>query len=152
MKLRNKKTGEIGEPRIQYQEIYIDTENHMTYCYKSLQGVFEEWEDYNEPKKYWCIDWTGGVNHLTVLDGIDEYEKAKKEIGNYFEAREEAEKAVEKLKAWKRLRDSGFRFNGWNWETQCIEFDFNNSDITEGQVEEANDDLDILFSEVKNEN
>ena len=136
MKLRNKKTGEIGEPRIQYQEIYIDTENHMTYCYKSLQGVFEEWEDYNEPKKYWCIDWTGGVNHLTVLDGIDEYEKAKKEIGNYFEAREEAEKAVEKLKAWKRLRDSGFRFNGWNWETQCIEFDFNNSDITEGQVEE----------------
>jgi hypothetical protein len=36
-----------------------------------------------------------------------------KQIGNYFETKEEAEKAVEKLKAWKRLKDKGFRFNMW---------------------------------------
>lgn len=52
MKLRNKKTGEIGTPRIAYQEIYIDTENKMTYYYKSLQEVFEEWEDYKKQKEY----------------------------------------------------------------------------------------------------
>lgn len=49
----------------------------------------------------------------------------RKEIGNCFDTIEEAEKAVEKLKAWKRLKDKGFRItlrgckgNAWlqaNW-------------------------------------
>lgn len=47
-----------------------------------------------------------------------------KAIGNYFETREEAEKAVEKLKAWKRLKDSGLKFKDWrksNYDgTLCI--------------------------------
>ena len=38
------------------------------------------------------------------------------EIGNYFDTREEAEKAVEKLKAWKRLKDKGFRFTGFTYK------------------------------------
>ena len=50
MKLRNKKTGEIGEPRVAYQEIYVDTTEHKTYCYKSIAGLNEEWEDYT-PKE-----------------------------------------------------------------------------------------------------
>lgn len=37
-----------------------------------------------------------------------------KEIGNYFPNRWEAEAVVEKLKAWKRLKDKGFRFNGYD--------------------------------------
>lgn len=36
MNLKNKKTGEIGEPRIAYQEIYVDATEHKTYCYKSI--------------------------------------------------------------------------------------------------------------------
>ena len=36
------------------------------------------------------------------------------EIGNCFQTKEEAEKAVEKLKAWKRLKDSGLKFKDWN--------------------------------------
>ena len=31
-------------------------------------------------------------------------------IGNLFDTKEEAEKAVEKLKAWKRLKDAGIYF------------------------------------------
>lgn len=46
MKIRNKKTGEIGEPRVAYQEIYVDTTEHKTYCYKSITKFNEEWEDY----------------------------------------------------------------------------------------------------------
>lgn len=46
MKLRNKKTGEIGEPRVAYQEIYVDTAEHKTYCYKTIAGLNEDWEDY----------------------------------------------------------------------------------------------------------
>ena len=49
MRLRNKKTGEIGEPRAAYQEIYVDTTEHKTYCYKSIAGLNEDWEDY-KPK------------------------------------------------------------------------------------------------------
>lgn len=36
-------------------------------------------------------------------------EKQRKQFGNYFNTREEAEKAVEKLKAWKQLKDKGFQ-------------------------------------------
>ena len=35
-------------------------------------------------------------------------------IGNCFESREEAEKAVERLKAWERLKDAGLKFKDWN--------------------------------------
>ena len=124
MKLRNKKTGEIVDVeslghadslkgKFGYQvTLSWKIDEHLDTCktYNSLAELNEEWEDYEEPKEYWCIDWTGGVNHITVLDDTDEYEENKKEIGNYFETKEEAEKAVEKLKAWKRLRDKGFRF------------------------------------------
>ena len=49
----------------------------------------------NELKEYWCINSSGKI--LSCLKG----------------ASEEAEKAVEKLKAWKRLKDKGFRFRFW---------------------------------------
>lgn len=51
MKLKNKETGVLGTPRISYQELYVDDENHYTYNYKSLQKMYEEWEDYEEPKE-----------------------------------------------------------------------------------------------------
>lgn len=114
MYLRNKKTGEtvkfsgfgvtvVGEDGKTRNEIF-----------DSLAELNEEWEDYEEePKEYWYIDTyicerncqTEGTNV-----GRDNFNK---EIGNYFETKEEVEKAVEKLKAWKRLKDKGFRFDGW---------------------------------------
>lgn len=33
-------------------------------------------------------------------------------IGVFTDSEEDAKKAVEKLKAWKRLKDKGFRFEG----------------------------------------
>ena len=36
------------------------------------------------------------------------------DIGNCFQTEEEAEKVVERLKAWKRLKDSGLKFKDWN--------------------------------------
>lgn len=147
MKLRNKKTGEIGEPRIQYQEIYIDTENHMTYCYKTLRGMFEEWEDYDEPKEYYYIY----ANRVLKgeCDGI--IDNRFKEIGNYFETEEEAEKAVEKLKAWKRLKDKCcISFSGINRNIKgrpvSVNLDFNNEGKTTFDEAKQNiDDLMLLF-------
>lgn len=128
MKLRNKKTGEI--------DYYLHTHrDHKTgvlkvavlkdgvpfsefkpyepiYDYDSLAELNAEWEDeeeYKGPKEYWRIDCDGSISQ-----GKNEFDTPFdnncKAIGNYFESEEEAEKAVEKLKAWKRLKDKGFRF------------------------------------------
>ena len=59
-------------------------------------------------KEYWYIDYGGRIK--AINDANDEEDLARKEIGNHFETEEEAEKAVEKLKAAKRLKDKGFRF------------------------------------------
>lgn len=69
----------------------------------------EEWKDYEEPKEYYYIADFGAVREGDVGKFVED-EKSRKKIGNYFETKEEAEKAVEKLKAWKRLKDKGFRF------------------------------------------
>lgn len=116
MKLRNKKTGEIHEitevvPLHDMDKkfvIYSQTEGH-NHAYKNLAELNEEWEDYEEPKEYWYIDADGEVL-CEPSDNRCEFDNNCREIGNYFETEEEAEQAVEKLKAWKRLRDKGFRF------------------------------------------
>lgn len=119
MKLRNKKTGEIGYLIVgKGSDHYIVTNDEWESCgnYGSLAELTEEWEDApdEERKEYWCIDWTGGVNKIIPLDSShDKYEQNKKEIGNYFSTEEEAELAVEKLKAWKRLKDKGLELNHW---------------------------------------
>lgn len=121
MKLRNKKTGEIGHfTSTNWNEIALiimDDNGVQLAKYSSLADLNEEWEDYEEPKelkepkKYWFINSGGGTASYYEEDEEPEDTEACKEIGNYFEAREEAEKAVEKLKAWKRLEDKGFRFD-----------------------------------------
>ena len=99
MKLRNKKTGEIKE----VEPITIGG-------FRSLAELNEEWEDYEEPKEHWYITIDGDVR----VEPENQYGEpnSMKQIGNYFETEEEAEQAVNKLKAWKRLKDKGFRFEG----------------------------------------
>lgn len=80
----------------------------------------------------------------------EEYEdeedtKATKEIGNYFSSREEAELAVRKLKAWKRLNNCGLKFIDW-WLSKdnhiIIGTNIQIFDIDEQGLRE---DLDLLF-------
>ena len=118
MKLQNKKTGEIGYLYANKNENYnvLDADDKVLAVYPSLAALNEEWEDYEEPKKYWFISRFG-----YVVEDIDENfdaDKKRKEIGNYFETKEEAEKAVEKLKAWKRLKDAGFKFRDWEDDSE----------------------------------
>lgn len=107
MKLKNKKTGEIidvykGQILLHYNQ------GKKTIQFKSIEEL-EDWEDYEEPKEYWYMSNDGAI----IRQQIDEdtpWDVNRREIGNYFETKEEAEKAVEKLKAVKRLKDKGFRF------------------------------------------
>ena len=130
MKLRNKKTGEIVEAN----DFNIIGE------YKNLADLTEEWEDYEEPQYTYWIDTTEERITQTDLPITDECLEYVRELGLGFATREEAERAVEKLKAWKRLKDKGFVWQGWeegamdngmcvigcqipenNWETDVVE-------------------------------
>lgn len=127
----------------------------VTFYFESLKGLNEMFEDAPEkPKGYWFIDAYGNIvqNEITkhygdeYTDMTDAYE-SQKQIGNHFETREEAEKAVEKLKAWKRLKDKGLEVTEWShglYLDETIvgrfryEFPIDNKDDIEK-------DLDLLF-------
>ena len=116
MKLKNKKTGEIVDFRY-LQSDYVaplvlttyENDKPKMYRYNSLAELNAEWADIpEEPNDIWWLDNEGNIIHATS-EVADNFEK-NREIGNYFSSREEAEKVAEKLKAWKRLEDKGFRF------------------------------------------
>ena len=127
MKLRNKKTGEIKEVIVggypvtcktkMWECSEMDVNEETGYkslgTYSSLAELNEEWEDYDEPKDFYFIQADGDI-HLVQCKTPKYQLKKFKSVGNYFETKEEAEKALEKLKAWKRLKDKGFRFTGIN--------------------------------------
>ena len=144
MKLKNKKTGEILEKREDEQIIIplIDDEGDWyEEGFNSLNELNEEWEDYEEPKEFWWINYNGGISHAEIgtMDRT-----AIKQIGNYFSSREEAEKAVEKLKAVKRLKDKGFRFDNWKNDNKKCLGDF----VIFSHIKDLTDiivDLDLLF-------
>lgn len=156
MKLKNKKTGEIVEveslghadslkKKFGYQvTLSWKVDEHLNTCktYDSLAELNAEWEDYEEPKEYYCIDWTepNGIYRTNYVDTRDDFNK---EIGNLFESKEDAERAVEKLKAWKRLKDKGFKFAGWGCENQKLyaKIQFNKK----AWATETEPDLDLLF-------
>lgn len=119
MKLKNKKTGEIADVEIQSNCMLVTHQDGRIeqYYFDSIKDLLE-WEDYEEPKEYWHIF---GTNITKTQECLDElYDKRNKEIGNYFETKEEAEKAVEKLQAWKRLKELGFRFIDWELDMKTI--------------------------------
>lgn len=104
MKLKNKKTGEIGTLIVDGAYNFVtnfaveNDERNRLGEYDSLAELNSEWEDYEEPREYWFINSCGAVEVRT-----EEEQPAvtdmHKQFGNYFETHEEAEKAVEKLKA-----------------------------------------------------
>ena len=140
MKLRNKKTGKVIEWSNNTDGVFPNT----------LAELNEEWEDYEEPKPQvvYYIDRDGEIvpyKNVEYPKRVFDTEQ-NKAIGNYFETKEEAEKAVEELKAWKRLKDKGFKFAGWE------EMRYDEEENTAGMniygempIGEFTTELDILF-------
>lgn len=98
MKLRNKKTGEIVDTLCEYdctKGLCFGVDHHdgnptMT-CYNSLAELNEEWEDYEDDDLSKIIRW--------IDKGLED--EVLPVLVNDF---------VEKLKAWKRLKDAGVSF------------------------------------------
>lgn len=103
MKLRNKKTGKIetivgcvitDDNRVFFR--FEDDTGTYKKEYSSLAELNKEWEDYEESKG-WYIDITCMVRPTKNFFGSTAIKKLR-QCGNYFETKEEAEQAVEKLK------------------------------------------------------
>lgn len=143
MKLRNRTTGWITE------NITIDSNEGEgiiieNICYDKISDIYHEWEDFEEPDKRQFVVTDDGEICPYIADYInDETDRGRKSIGNYFATKEEAERAVEKLKAWKRLKDSGFRFVGFDWRDRGTIGDYEIYARVEGEV--CSLDLDLLF-------
>lgn len=160
MKLRNKRTGEIGRlvclfdkapERITVVEYIDGRRGSKAWYYDTLAELNEEWEDYHEePEVGFMID-PMEEDYISADDtgytGSD-VERAK-ELGIWFETEEEAERVVEKLKAWKRLKDLGTELLGWeirdipnggNWQTI-------NVTLNVRAKKEPMELLDLLFGE-----
>lgn len=145
MKLRNKKTGEIWDIG------KVLTNDYPSY--DTLEQINEEFEDYEEPKDYWYIDYDGGI--LCSDHDNSSAEKMMISMGNHFATIEEAEKAVEKLKAMAKLKEFGFRFIDWELDMKTIadgKIWFDIGVNTEWDAEqllelkpEVKESLDILF-------
>lgn len=154
MKLRNRKTGEIANLEGKGL-LKSDNNNHIIvypdgtlkyYAYNSLAELNEEWEDVlEEPKEYWYMDYGGRIK--VINDANDEEDVARKEIGNYFETKEEAEKAVEKLKAIQRLKSYYIKFK-LDFVKNKIDFTYRIDGTLHSSIDEERiicEDMNLLF-------
>lgn len=119
----------------------------------TLAELNEEWEDApEEPKDFWYIGdlmiICGTEGEFTTPDLASftkkDIEKLKA-IGNYFESKEEAEKAVEKLKAFKRLNNCGLKFIDWWLSKDNHIIIGTNRQIFDIDEQGLREDLDICF-------
>lgn len=137
MKLKNKKTGEIKE----VQPITIGG-------FRSLAELNEEWEDApEEPKELYWVNYDGSISHAE--EGTMSFVK-QKQIGNCFETKEEAEKAVEKLKAWKLLKDEcDIKFDGIIRDDRAhlkgVKLSYDRHEVTFDRMRECMGALHLLF-------
>ena len=150
-KLRHKITREIAVfagVEIKDDRVFFRFEDERGIFKMKINSLDElkEWEDYKEPKEYWYIDCYGDVQ--AMCNEPKDFIVCRQLIGNYFETREEAEQAVEKLKAWKRLKDKEFEFVGFShigangWIKGEIKFLLPSDTFGDGEKE-----LDLLFGD-----
>lgn len=153
MRLKNKKTGEIiddGYVRETY-DFQFDGQKHVLAVFKSnghrpperVSGAYtslaelnSEWEDYKEP------------------EGIVKVEQSIVPTCVYIvcSTEEEAKLAIRKLEAWTRLKDKGFRFNGWTIPEEPKSPHIKLLIEAEMDVPDSPYDLDLLFcTETNNE-
>lgn len=148
MKLRNKKTGEIVE--VESLDVDTPTEGIVGIpsfdrkgSYTTLAELNAEWEDApEEPEEHWCITMYGGITRIKDdEEPIDDLI----EIGNYFNSKEDAYDAWDKLKAWKRLKDKGFSIYSWDYEFDMVDKPAQTIILRASAVDSSNEDLDICF-------
>lgn len=156
MKLRNKKTGEIvyatmmasyggGELQIRYYPVNNAESTHFKE-YRSISELNEEWEDYEEDELLYVISAEHKSGYQCVLkEEYPEICEVAKELGIGFETEKECQEFCNKLLAWKRLKDEGFRFTAWYGGSKNISYEITSLENGTYIPRQICDDLDLLF-------
>ena len=135
MKLKNKNTGEIAlfENAVDiHDKLVVSTKEGFKY-YDSLAELNADWEDYEESK--------GSALDLMILTLTNFIENEPDEDKIDLE---ECNQMLEKLKAWKRLKDTGFRFVLCDDRVENGKL-FIVAKMPILDIKESQDDLDLLF-------
>lgn len=145
MKIRNKTTGEIETLTLNSdgETLIIMKDDEMIVYGVSLEDLVQDWEDCKELKEYWYLENDGDVGKYT-WDG-DDYDKRMMLIGNYFETKKEAEQAAEKLRAWKRLKDTYHISFDLDFVKNTISFTYRIDDTLHSVVNQER----IIFEDIK---
>lgn len=95
-------------------------------------------------EEYWYMGTDGIIYHESWLNS--RLDKGRYAIGNCFRTKAEAEQAVEKLKAYKRLQDAGFKFHDWyKNQTGTIDCFATWGEYVPPRISEVIEDLNLLF-------
>lgn len=151
MKLKNKKTGETIDVVVNptdFNTIHLCRVNTVkslqavnTWEYNSLAELYAEWEDCEEPEDDATRVITSFIHYVEEAD-------------DSFCCDESVKKLVEKLKAWRRLKDKGFKITGWDnsigddyYKSAQIMIRLNGDpDWDEyDNINDIKEDLDLLF-------
>lgn len=103
------------------------------------------WEKYGIGE-YWFIESDGLIRKYPYSTQIEYILNRQKAIGNFFKTKYEAEKALDKLKAWKSLKDNGITFS--LDENNCEPYIKIHSKEETGSLEKIikiYDDLELIF-------
>lgn len=105
-----------------------------------------------ESREHWAIDQFGEPINVSGLSRF-QLEKLHR-LGNDFPSENATMKAIEKLRAFKRLKEKGFRFDGWTIDdglkvSICTNLEgdniFSESEKLDRQYKEIRVSLDLLF-------
>ena len=151
-----------------YGTLYYKDENSSISIIKSNQdemkkdGTFDEWFEEvkerrvwkpKEDEEYWYTYGNGDYESDTFPDKNDgpvtkRMAEERLAIGNCFKTEEEAKKTVEKLKALRRLREAGVRFDGWTCDCYKPEIHITAVFDSKSQIDsQFQKNLDLLFIE-----
>lgn len=131
MKLRNKKTGEIEELIVVRKVAGCDGRAELEEVCTTLPELNEGWEDYEDQKE----------DYIRVIDSFIHYVE---EADSSFDCDESVHKFVEKLKAWKRLKDKGITFQLDTFRS-CIDYKLGLRTLKDDEIIEFGKDLGLLF-------
>lgn len=153
MKVQHKISGEVGTlSKVKNGGELIVITDTRSYVYKTLAEVVEYWQDYVEPIDIWSINITNNKPFHIIENSkyrvfTDTDIKNLELIGFKFKTEKEAEKAVERLKACKRLKDKRFRFNKWTIPEEPKTPHIKLVIEAEMDVPDSPYDLDLLFAD-----
>lgn len=125
-----------GERSGKEEKVLVNTNNLTTTLWAGDIEAFDEWfEEKTEPKWAYHINDHGDSISYIRVGSLPSSERYLKEIGNYFETKEEAEKYLEYLKAKETIRKDtkGFKpdwnnsneakyYGVWNFDREKTEY------------------------------